>query len=59
MNYLYLSPRRLTRQQISGERLPAYFFENWEETLRKNLSHHWTVEEMAALVGLGTTAFSD
>jgi AraC-like DNA-binding protein len=30
-----------------------------EEALRKDLSHHWTVEEMAALVGLGITSFSD
>ena len=30
-----------------------------EQTLRENLSHQWTVEEMAALVGLGTTAFSE
>jgi AraC-like DNA-binding protein len=26
---------------------------------RENLSHQWSVEEMAALVGLGTTAFSE
>ncbi len=26
-----------------------------EEVLRENLSHQWTVEEMAALVGMGTT----
>ncbi|MGO8056250.1 helix-turn-helix domain-containing protein, partial [Rhizobium leguminosarum] len=25
----------------------------------EDLSHHWTVDEMAALVGLGTTSFSD
>jgi AraC-like DNA-binding protein len=30
-----------------------------EQTLRANISHQWTVEEMAALVGLGTTAFSE
>ena len=27
-----------------------------EQALRENLSHQWMVEEMAALVGLGTTA---
>ena len=27
--------------------------------LRQNLAHQWTVEEMAALVGLGTTAFTE
>jgi AraC-like DNA-binding protein len=30
-----------------------------EQTLRENLSHQWTVEEMAALVGLGTTMFTE
>ena len=30
-----------------------------EQSLRQNLSHHWTIEEMAALVGLGTTAFTE
>ena len=30
-----------------------------EQTLRQNLSHQWTVEEMAALVGLGTTLFNE
>ena len=30
-----------------------------EHSLRENLAHQWTVEEMAALVGLGVTAFSE
>ena len=30
-----------------------------EQSLRKNLSHNWTVEEMAAMVGLGTTTFTE
>ena len=30
-----------------------------ENALRKDLSHQWTVEEMAAMVGLGTTSFSE
>jgi AraC-like DNA-binding protein len=30
-----------------------------EQELRNNLSHQWTVEEMSALVGLGTTAFTE
>lgn len=53
-----LVTRRLTRQHISARDFPHTFLK-LEETLRKNLSHHWTVEEMAALVGLGTTAFGD
>lgn len=50
--------RKLTQQNISHRDFPQTFLK-LEETLRKNLSHHWTVEEMAAMVGLGTTAFSD
>jgi AraC-like DNA-binding protein len=34
-------------------------FTKLEETLRQSLAHQWTVEEMAALIGLGTTAFSE
>jgi AraC-like DNA-binding protein len=34
-------------------------FTKMEEALRQNLGHQWTVEEMAALIGLGTTAFSE
>ncbi len=30
-----------------------------EQALRENLAHQWTVEEMAAMVGLGTTAFTE
>jgi AraC-like DNA-binding protein len=50
--------RQLTRQNNSHRDFPQTFLK-LEETLRKNLSHQWTVEEMAALVGLGTTAFNE
>lgn len=30
-----------------------------EEELRRNLSHQWTVEEMATMVGLGSTLFNE
>jgi len=30
-----------------------------EQALRRNLAHQWSVEEMAALFGLGTTAFTE
>ena len=30
-----------------------------EQSLREDLSHQWTLDEMAALVGLGITAFSE
>jgi len=55
---LILTTRKLT-QQINSQRDFPQTFLKLEESLRKDLSHPWTVEEMAALVGLGTTAFSD
>lgn len=53
-----LIARQLTRQNNSGRDFPQTFLK-LEQSLRDNLSHQWTVEEMAALVGLGTTAFSE
>jgi AraC-like DNA-binding protein len=53
-----LTARQLTRQNNSRRDFPQTFMK-LEQTLRDNLSHQWTVEEMAALVGLGTTAFSE
>ena len=55
---LILVTRKLTRQNISHRDFPQTFMK-LEQALRENLSHQWTVEEMAALVGLGTTAFSE
>lgn len=53
-----LIARQLTRQNNSRRDFPQTFMK-LEQTLRDNLAHQWTVEEMAALVGLGTTAFSE
>jgi AraC-like DNA-binding protein len=53
-----LIARQLTRQQHSRRDFPQTFLK-LEQTLREDLSHQWTVEEMAALVGLGLTAFSE
>jgi len=53
-----LITRQLTRQNNSHRDFPQTFLK-LEKTLRQNLSHQWTVEEMAALVGLGTTAFNE
>jgi len=50
--------RQLTRQNNSRRDFPQTFLK-LEQALRQNLSHQWSVEEMAALVGLGTTAFSE
>lgn len=55
---LILIARQLTHQNISRRDFPQTFMK-LEQTLRENISHQWTVEEMAALVGLGTTAFSE
>lgn len=53
-----LIARQLTRQNNSRRDFPQTFMK-LEQTLRDNLSHQWTVEEMAALVGLGITTFSE
>jgi AraC-like DNA-binding protein len=50
--------RHMTRQSHPGRDFPKTFM-RLEEVLRENLSHQWTVEEMAALVGLGTTLFTE
>lgn len=53
-----LITRRLTQENNSGRDFPQTFLK-LEQTLRQRLYHQWTVDEMAALVGLGTTAFSE
>lgn len=55
---LILIARQLTRQNSSRRDFPQTFMK-LEQTLRENLANQWTVEEMAAMVGLGTTAFSE
>jgi len=50
--------RQMTKQNHSGRDFPKTFLK-LEEILRRNLAHQWTVEEMAALVGLGTTLFNE
>jgi AraC-like DNA-binding protein len=53
-----LIARKLTHQNNSYRDFPQAFMK-LENTLRQNLSHQWTVEEMAGLVGLGTTSFAE
>jgi AraC-like DNA-binding protein len=50
--------RHLTKQSNPARDFPKTFMQ-LEQTLRQNLSHQWTVEEMAAVVGMGTTLFND
>jgi AraC-like DNA-binding protein len=55
---LILIVRHSTRQNNLRRDFPQ-IFTTLEETLRQDLGRQWTVEEMAALMGLGTTAFSE
>lgn len=55
---LILIARQSTRQSNSRRDFPQTFMK-LEQTLRQNLAHQWTVDEMAALIGLGTTAFTE
>ncbi|MFT3935137.1 MAG: AraC family transcriptional regulator [Chitinophagaceae bacterium] len=50
--------RHLTRQNNLQRDFPQTFMK-LEQSLRSNLDHQWLVEEMAVLVGLGTTAFTE
>jgi AraC-like DNA-binding protein len=50
--------RQSTRQSESHSDFSEAFVK-LEETLRQRPGHQWTVEEMAALFGLGTTAFTE
>ena len=50
--------RHLTRQNNLQRDFPQIFMK-LEQALRSNLDHQWLVEEMAVLVGLGTTAFTE
>ena len=50
--------RHLTRQNNLQRDFPQTFMK-LEQALRSNLSHQWLVEEMAVMVGLGTTAFTE
>ncbi len=50
--------RKMTRQSHTNRDFPKTFM-HLEEVLRQDLAHQWTVEEMAALVGMGTTLFTE
>jgi AraC-like DNA-binding protein len=56
---LFIQIARQSTHQNNLQRDFPQAFIKLEEALRKNLSHQWTVEEMAAMVGLGTTAFTE
>ncbi len=50
--------RYITRQNNQQRDFPQTFLK-LEQALRNNLDHQWLVEEMALMVGLGTTAFTE
>jgi AraC-like DNA-binding protein len=53
-----LMARQFFRVSNPGRDFPKTFL-LLEEELRRNLSHQWTVEEMARKVGLGSTLFNE
>ena len=55
---LITAVRHLSKQDNLRKDFPQTFLK-LEQTLRNNLSDPWTVEEMAGLVGLGTTSFTE
>ncbi|AXE16825.1 AraC family transcriptional regulator [Runella rosea] len=50
--------RQLSQQQNQRRDFPQAFAQ-LEQLFRNSLDHPWTVEEMAAVVGLGSTAFTE
>lgn len=55
---LIIIARQLSRQHNPYRNFPQTFMK-LEQLLRENLAHQWTVAEMAAIVGLGNTAFTE
>src|SRR6188474_312755 len=50
--------RHLTKQNNRARDFPKVFMQ-LEQALRQNLFQQWTVEEMAAIAGMGTTLFNE
>lgn len=50
--------RQLSKQDNQRRDFPQTF-QKLDQILRENLAHPWTVEEMAIIMGLGTTAFTE
>ena len=55
---LIVITRQLTRQQNPSRDFSKLFMQ-LEDSLRKDLSHQWSVEEMAAIAGMGSTLFNE
>lgn len=50
--------RQLNQQENQNRTFPQTF-QKFDQILRENLSHPWTVEEMATVMGIGTTALNE
>ncbi|MFN8356135.1 MAG: AraC family transcriptional regulator [Spirosomataceae bacterium] len=50
---------RQLNQQENQKRTFPQTFEKFDQILRENLSHPWTVEEMATVMGIGTTTLNE
>ncbi len=50
--------RQLSKQDNLRRDFPQTF-QKFDKILRESISHPWTVEEMAVIMGLGTTAFTE
>lgn len=55
---LISAARQLSKQDNQRRDFPQ-IFQKLDQILRENLAHPWTVEEMAVIMGLGTTAFNE
>lgn len=55
---LIVITRQLTQQNNAARDFPKVFMQ-LEQALRKDLSHQWSVEEMAAIAGMGATLFNE
>ena len=56
---LILCTVRLLSKQDNQRRDFPQTFQRFDKILRESISHPWTVEEMAVIMGLGTTAFTE
>ncbi|MER0440708.1 AraC family transcriptional regulator [Emticicia sp. W12TSBA100-4] len=59
LDELLISIARQMSKQDNQRRDFSQTFQKLDHVLRENLAHPWTVEEMAVIVGLGTTAFTE
>lgn len=59
LDELLISIARQMSKQDNQRRDFSQTFQKLDHVLRENLAHPWTVEEMAVIVGLGTTAFNE